>query len=108
MNLDEGRDWSPRPGETAEDYAERVGGWPDSNIHMCEVLESDFGKSEEDAKRLCLGSRSFWDAFFREQLSERLARGGSRYGAINFVRRKCDWTDDEIAELVDSIGDWKS
>ena len=103
---DESLDWSPEPGETAEDYVERVGGWSGSNLHALGVLSRRFGKSAEEAKRLYLGSRSFWESFFREELTERHARGASRYGAINYVRRKCDWPDHEIVELVDSIGHW--
>lgn len=107
MIEDEYLDWSPEPGETAEDYAERVGGWPDSNLHMHGVLKREFNKSAEEAKRLWLGSRSFKKSFFLEVLTERRARGASRFGAINYVRRKCDWTHDEIVELVDSVGHWE-
>ncbi|MGI9412566.1 MAG: hypothetical protein ACR2PM_02795 [Hyphomicrobiales bacterium] len=108
MGGDKSRDWSRQPGEAAEDYVERVGGWPGANMKMREVLESEFGIPETESKQFALRSRSFHETFLREHLSEMLARGGSRYGAINYLRRKSDWTDNDISKFVDSIGSWES
>lgn len=99
-------DWHRIPEETPEDYIERVGGWPGANLRMSEILEREFGIPEDESKQFSLRSRSFHEQFFKEHLAEMLERGGSKYGAINYIRRKSDWTDDEIAAFVDSVGKW--
>lgn len=101
-------DWHRIPGEMPEEYIERVGGWPDANMRMSEILESEFGVPEGESKQFALRSRSFHEQILKEHLEDMLARGGSRYGAINYVRRKSDWlTDEEIAAFVDSVGEWR-
>lgn len=100
--------WEPLPGETAEQYAERVGGWQDSAKSMRRILEENFGVSKSESKRLAVFSRSFQERFFIEHLEGMHARGGSRYGAMNYIQRKSDFSEAEIEALVDSIGEWKT
>ena len=107
--------WSPRNGETSEDYVERVGGWHSSNIEMTRVLRDHYGMTNEDAKTSCLKSQSFWRSFFLEHVEKLHKANGARFAALNYIRRKNDplgngeptFTQEEIDELVDAFGPWK-
>ncbi len=98
--------WRRAPNETAEAYVERVGGWDSSPMRMIQVLRDDFGISVWDARDLAIASRSFQTRYLRDGLTALHARGGARYAAMNWVRRRSDFSASEATQLVDSIGEW--
>jgi len=107
--------WQPLPNESANDYSERVGGWKDSDTYMFAVLKEHFGMEPVDAKALSLEARSFWQTFFKEHAECIFNRGGTRYAAMRFVKRRNShlrngnkiFTQDELEDIVDSVGKWK-
>ena len=84
-------------------------------MEMMRVLTRHFGLSAVEAKAMCMQSRSFWRAFFLEHIEEMIENKGSRFGAVNYIRRKNDpldngellFTDEEIEQMVDSVGEWE-
>ena len=84
-------------------------------MEMMRVLTSHYGMSPVEAKTMCMQSRTYWRAFFMEHVQELFENNGSRFGAINYIRRKNDplgsgemlFTEGEIEQMVDSVGEWK-
>ena len=107
--------WEPLPDETPENYVERVGGWKNANIEAFYKIKSHFGFNTAETRKLLLRSRSFWERFFIEHTQGIYNRGGSRYAALRYIQRKNDplrdgdkiFSQQEIDELIDSVGKWK-
>lgn len=107
-------DWNPLPDEKPEGYVQRVGGWKGANVRMMTILMSRFGLTQGAAKEISFYSRSFWVRFFEEHVNGIYQRGGTRYAAIRFVQRKNVllksgskmFSQEEIDELIDSVGHW--
>lgn len=98
--------WQRDPNETAEEYVERVGGWQGSPIRIIHVLRNDFGLPTKEAKDLVMNSRSVQVRFLSNYLKELHARGGTKYAAMNYVRRRSSLSELEAIQIIDSVGEW--
>lgn len=65
----EKRQWCSLPGESVEQYLERVAGWDDATLWMHVILDEEFGVPPSRSKGLILQSRSFWERFFHERMT---------------------------------------
>jgi hypothetical protein len=100
--------------ETPLDFVERANALGVDEEAINDVLKERFGFIDDgEMKALKLQSKPFWERFYLDRVSELLKRGGSKYSAIRLVQRKNVFaeqrrklSDEEIKELVDSVGEW--
>jgi len=104
----------PFEDETALEFVERAETMEASDDLIRTILSSNFQIGDDAAqKKLRLMSRVFWERFFRTHVQSIFDRGGSRYSALIYIQKKnglCGQkklTDQQIAELVDSVGNWQ-
>jgi len=86
--LDE--NWSVLENETPEEYINRVGLWEGSNVYAIKQVESHYGYDRRQSVELFFNSRPIWERFFLNHAKGVFERGGSRDGALRFIKRKTD------------------
>lgn len=109
------KDWTPHANETPEEYVERMDSNDIRELQMMGKLKAYFGLSEGDAKKVALSSQPYWERFFKKHVESIYQRGGSRYSALRYIQRKNShlrdgagiFSQSEIDELIDSVGEWE-
>ena len=106
-----------RPGEdeTALEFVERADAANVDEALINAALIEHFGiQNDGDRKKLKLRSAPFWERVFRTHIAGIYQRGGSRYAAVTYIRRKNDrnevprFSEAELDKIVDSVGDWEA
>ncbi|MFY0595061.1 MAG: hypothetical protein JXQ85_01400 [Cognatishimia sp.] len=104
----------PQPSETAIEFIQRAEAQGASDSSITKALRTHFKIDQEDQiKSLRLRSEIFWKNIYLDHARQLIARGGSRYAAVTFIKRKNGeagqrfLTDEEIDSIVNSVGDWR-
>ncbi|PRY76902.1 hypothetical protein CLV80_10779 [Yoonia maritima] len=105
---------TPLKNETPLDFVERADELNVDGVVIDTILEEFYSlRDDGEIKKLKLRSAPFWEQFYRNHATNLFQRGAAKYAALNFIRRKNGasgqkmLSDQEIEDLVESVGVWR-